>query len=279
MDELGKRLLAFLQEGESNMVLGPIRKVRENPYSVTARLSSSKLGRIVQAESLLEYDFLNILDFDPRVKKYGEQSLEIPWKDENKRPRKYHPDVLVKFDRKLLNHLRCEGYETSTRFCPTVYEVKPLDILKADWAEFKPKYKAAQSALSEFGVRFRIITERQINPIFAQNVRFLLGYKLTPDASGKYRNEVGIDNELDELIRTLDATITPKQILDKFSQSFEVRSRIVARIWRMIAHGMFDADLVEPLTMLTPLWPGQMYRGSDNIPTPKWRQPQYDWYR
>lgn len=38
MDDFRDRLLAFFTQGEQQMAYGQIRRVRENPFSVTARL-------------------------------------------------------------------------------------------------------------------------------------------------------------------------------------------------------------------------------------------------
>lgn len=279
MELVLERLAAFLDEGDQAMVLGPVRQVRENPYSVTARAHSTKLGRHAHAESLLEYDFYKILDFDPRVEKYAEQRLEIPMRGKGARGRPYRPDVLVKFNAQVLTHLRAYGGDPTRRFRPTVYEVKPTETLREDWDELKPKFIAARRALKGSVFRFRLMTEHQIRPAFAANVRFLVGYKQPPDPSGKFRQELAIDEALNELVRTLAAPITPNEILARFGQSFDVRARAIARLWHHVAHCMFEADLIEPLTMNTPLWPGQMYRGPQSFPTPKWRQPEYDWYR
>ena len=279
MDAFHQKLLAFFAEGDEHMVLGPIRRVRENPVSVTARLASSKLGRTVHAESLLEYDFLNILDFDPRVEKYGEQCLAIPWRDGNGRPRKYHPDVLVKFYRNVLERIDGYGGDPNVRFRSTIYEVKPSEVLRADWRELKPKYQGALRALRGTGVRFRLITEKQIRPVFAHNVRLLLGYKVDQANRTAHSSEDAMDEELGQLLRVLKEPITPQEILDRFGQSFELRARLLARLWRMLAKCMFDADLTEPLTMSTPIWPGQLYTYPGQFPTPRWRLPQHDWYR
>lgn len=261
------------------MVMGPVRQVRDNPFSTTARLSSAKLGRTVQAESLLEYDFLSILDFDPRVEKYGEQCIAIPWRDASGRRRRYSPDVLVKFDRAVVRRINGFSGDPNLQFRGTVYEVKPSTVLAEDWAELKPKFQGAQRALRGTGVRFRLMTERQINQVFAANVRILVGYKQPPPDNPKLLQETAIDEELHDLIRNLKEPISPQQILDRYSQSFEVRARILGRLWRMVALCKFDADLTEPLTMNTPLWPGQLFRIGHDFPVPKWRQPEHDWYR
>ena len=253
-------------------MLGVVRQVRENPYSVTARLSSSKLGRTVQAESLLEYDFLNILDFDPRVLKYGEQCLVIPWKDHEGRKRKYHPDALVLFDEEWMARNRQLG--------SSVFEVKPAAVLREQWSELKPKYRATLHALRGTGVRFRLITERQINQVFAANVRFLMNYKKPRMLEERSPEDRAMDAALLKLVWELRKPITPQEILDQFGQSFELRARLITRIWCFVAHCTLEADLIEPLTMVTPLWPSPYHHFADrSFPEPKWRQAHHDWYR
>lgn len=260
------------------MVLGPVRQVRNNPFSVNARQSSSKMDEVIQAESLLEYNFLNILDFDPRVEKYGSQCVMLPWHDGSRR-RRYYPDVLVKFDRGILERLDGFGGNPVLRFRPTIYEVKPTEVLRADWQELKPKLRSAQRNLRGTGVRFKLLTEKQIDPIFADNVRLLLGYKIRRNPNSKYLAEGAMDDELTNLLRDLKEATTPQQVLDHFGLSFELRARMLARLWGMVSRCLFDADLMEPLTMSTPIWPGQLYTLPGLFPTPKWRQPEYDWYR
>lgn len=271
-ESVHEQLLAFFTHKEDAMVQGVLRKVRENPFSVTARLSSAKLGRTVQAESLLEYDFLNILDFDPRVEKYGEQCLSVPWLDPGGRRRHYTPDVLVKFT--------SEARSADRRLGGTVFEVKPSAVLASTLSELKPKYRATMRGLRGTGVRFKLITERQIDRVFAANARFLLNYKVERFQNNKDLQEKSIDATLLEMVWALKEPTTPQRILDEFGQSFELRARLLPRLWYFVASGVLDTDLVEPLTMSSAVWPGIFHRSFEAAyPTPKWRQEAYDWYR
>ncbi|MCR6480421.1 hypothetical protein NU688_30000 [Variovorax sp. ZS18.2.2] len=266
------QLLAFFTQKEEAMVQGVVRKVRENPFSVTARLSSGKLGRTVQAESLLEYDFLNILDFDPRVEKYGEQCLTVPWTGPDGRHRRYTPDVLVKFTR--------EAREADRRLGGTIFEVKPVAVLADTLAELKPKYRATMRSLRGTGVRFKLITDRQIDRVFAGNVRFLLNYKVERFQNRKDPQEKSMDAALLKMVWDLKEPTTPQKLLDEFGQSFELRARLLTRLWYFVATCTLDADLVEPLTMSSAVWPGVFHRSFQaTYPIPKWRQEAYDWYR
>ncbi|WP_313070455.1 TnsA endonuclease N-terminal domain-containing protein [Melaminivora sp.] len=271
-ESVQEQLLAFLTREEEPMVRGVVRKVRENPFSVTARLSSKKLGQTIQAESLLEYDFLNILDFDPRVEKYGAQCLSVPWIDPTGRRLLYTPDVLVKFTR--------EAREADRRLGGTIFEVKPSAVLSDKLAELKPKYRATMRILRGTGVRFKLITDRQINRVFAANVRFLLNYKVERFQNAKDPQEKSMDAALLKMVWGLNEPTTPQKILDEFSQSFELRARLLTRLWYFVAICALETDLIEPLTMNSVVWPGIFHRPfQTTYPTPKWRQEVYDWYR
>lgn len=283
MDDFRDRLLAFFAQGEKQMVYGPIRRVRENPFSVTARLSSPKLGSMVGTESLLEYDFYSILDFDPRVQKYGVQSAAIPWRDERGRKRKYHPDVLVQFNNRMVDVLSRPLATESAKFLPTVYEVKPWQTLKAEWDELRPKFEGARDALNPMGIRFRVITERQMHPVFLQNVRKLVEVKKRSHPKWTSPADPETATQIANLVRAGGRALTPQLILDQLGltkeSAWELRMRVIREIWTLVALCHLDADLIEPLSMSTLIWPGQLFDKDLRYPTPKWRQPPYDWYR
>lgn len=265
------------------MTYGQVRRVRENPISVTARLSSQKMGGMVEAESLLEYDFYSILDFDPRVQKYGVQAAVIPWQDERGRKRKYHPDVLVQFNNRMADVLSRPLATEAAKFLPTVYEVKPWQILKADWGELRPKFESARDALSPMGIRFRVITERQMHPVFLQNVRKLVEVKKQSHPKWTSAADPQTATDIAKMVRAGGQTLTPQLIMDQLGltkdSAWELRMRVIREIWTLVALCHLDADLIEPLSMSTPVWPGQLFDEAHRYPTPKWRQPPYDWYR
>lgn len=265
------------------MVFGPIRQVRENPISVTGRVSSIKLESMVQAESLLETDFIRILDFDPRVQKYGVQVARLPWKGPKGRTRHYCPDVLVKFNNLMLENFDRPLATPAEKFWPTVYEVKPWAVLKADWAELKPRFVGAKQTLDKMGIKFKVITERQMHPMFLHNVRKLVELKKLCHPAWVSMADSEASNRISEMVHDAGKVTTPQQILDdlgiKDNSSLELRMRIIRATWTLVALCGLDADLTEPLSLSTPLWPGQMYHPEKAASTPKWRQPPYDWYR
>ena len=89
-----------------------------------------------------------------------------------------------------------------------------------------------------------------------------------------------MDAALLKLVWEIKEPITPQEILDRFATTFELRAELLARIWCFAALCTLEADLIEPLTMATPLWPSRYHHFSDRFfPEPKWRQPHHDWYR
>ncbi len=235
----------------------------------TLRRASTKGGpRTVRAESMLEYDFFCVLDFDSRVETYKEQPVVIPWRTPEGQYRRYTPDVLVKFVSSAymrdMNHLRS-----------TIFEVKPYEVLKANWEKLRPKVRGVQASLEGTYVPFKILTERQLRPAFLKNVKFLLNY----DRSRLVHNHRFTEAQAARLTAVTDSIsdrfpMTPKEILDDITLDATERSYLVPWIWQCLRSGTLQADLIEPLTMMTEVWT----RRCDH-PTAKWMTPEYDWYR
>src|SRR4051812_11449290 len=110
------------------------RQIGPSKVKNTGRISSSKNDRAAAFESLLERDFLMLLDFDLDVVKFHEQPVTIEYRDNEEQIRHYTPDVLVTF-RQGSQRKRPE---------PTLYEVNPRQILFSQWSYLKPKFMAAR---------------------------------------------------------------------------------------------------------------------------------------
>lgn len=270
---LHQQLAHWNAHGEIPMRDGREHVVSENPYSVTLRRASVKGGpQVVKVESLLEYDFFCVLDFDNRVEKYKEQAVVIPWRNEKGQYRRYTPDVLVKFQSSALSPWPTEhaGHLRST-----VFEIKPYQVLKDNWKTLKPKYRAIQRSLEGTYVPFKVVTERQLRPSFVANVKFLLNYD---DKHMVHKQQLTSRNY--DLLKAVqeatpkDRTTTPKQILDAISKNPTERAYLVPWIWHGMRLQHIQCDLIEPLTMDTEIW--SMY-----LPhrTPEWMTKEYDWYR
>lgn len=279
---LHQQLAHWDAHGEIPMSSGQEHKVQENPYSVTLRRSSVKGGpQIVKAESMLEYDFYCVLDFDRRVEKYKEQPVVIPWRTPGGQYRRYTPDVLVKF-REL-------GWLPGEHLRSTIFEVKPYQVLKDNWAKMRPKIRGVQKSLEGTCVPFKIITEKQLRPTFVKNVKFLLNYdkkrimvndRLSPKSyerlgavqSALHGNLKGLDYP--HIVMTFNDPTTPRELMNYISKDPMVQAVHVPWLWHMMREGDVMADLIEPLTMDSEIWT----RDARHAP-PKWTTKEYDWYR
>jgi len=73
----------------------PVRKVSHHGKNIIGRFPSVKLERMVAYESLLELDFLYLLDFERDVITYEEQPVTIDY-EHNRKQLRYTPDFILK---------------------------------------------------------------------------------------------------------------------------------------------------------------------------------------
>ncbi len=57
----------------------PVRQVSNRGGNVIGKFPSIKMGRMIAFESLLERDFIYLLDYDPAVEWFEEQPLTIEY--------------------------------------------------------------------------------------------------------------------------------------------------------------------------------------------------------
>ena len=217
----------------------------------------------MHAESFLEHRVLTLLEFDPRVTRYLEQGICVPWRDSRGGVHQYMPDVVVAFHPLLPVH----------RFAVTAYEVKPLAILREGWHELAPKYRAVRAVLKRYGVRFRLLTEQQAPLLLAQNVSFLLGYRQgTNDLSPSLH---ALNARMHELLCIPEKPVTPSRTVGCLSE--EERPRALADLWRLVGQGAWHIDLTQPITMNSVLTPIRDLTDSA-FSFPQWIQ-THDWHR
>lgn len=215
----------------------PARTIGTNRRSITGRVAFA--GRSIPFESSLERDFLILLDFDLKVEDVHEQPFRIAYAGTNSRMHHYTPDFLVE-------------YANGTRI---LYEVKYRTNLKEEWAKLKPRFRAAIRYAKQSGMRFSIMTEVEIRgSSYLANVKFLRPYR-------DYAPNLLIDEHLIRTLAVLGET-TPESLLVAAYWTLENRIKAVAPLWRLVATGMIQTDLYEPLTMSTPIWT-TLYEGRE----------------
>jgi hypothetical protein len=213
------------------VVEGPVRALKPARRSLTGRVALGN-GGTAGYESSLERDWLMALDFDWRVQRIQEQPYTLTYLLDGKR-RRYTPDVLAVFE---------EGGVQRT----VVYEVKAHEDLRENWAEQRPRYKAAVADCRTRGWRFRIVTERDIRTPYVNNIKFLRRYR-------DLKEQQLHGTALLYTLRALGET-TPQALLAATWSDNERRLTALPELWRLVAKRDIAAALHDPLTMATPIW-------------------------
>ncbi len=225
----------------------PARRISASRYSVTGYVATTKAPGAQEAESSLEHDFLTLLEYERRVERFLAQPFTIEWRDDKGRKRRYTPDVVVKYSFAAA----CDDPHLRT----TIFEVKPEAVLRRDWGELRPKLRAAIGWAWEHDCRFHIVTEREIRTPYLANVRFLLGYR-----SHFLRDDPALIGERQHLIlRTLFKLrhSTPRGLLEAATPDRTLQAELIPWIWNLVIQRLIGVDLALPLTMASPIWPGE----------------------
>lgn len=207
---------------------GPVRVIGPNRRSLTGLVTSE--GASHAFESSLERDFLVILDFNRRIQEFHTQPVTIRYRYAG-RDRRYTPDVFVVY--------YCDDD-------PTLYEVKYREDLRRDWHKLRPGFKAAIKFAKQEGVRFKIVTEREIRTPLLSNIKFLRHCRRQPSH----------ESIEEQVVRTLAALgeSTPETLMRAAFRDDQNRLYALSALWRMVAMGRIEADLETPLSMQTPIW-------------------------
>lgn len=121
-----------------------VRKIKPSKKgSFRGNFISQKVGKTIQYESLLERDFMQLLEFDPLIQRYDSQPLEINYRYKG-RKRRYYPD----FKAKTINGEII------------IYEVKPKTKLKLE--ENLIKFEAGSLFCEKNELHYKVVTEKDI---------------------------------------------------------------------------------------------------------------------
>ena len=105
-----------------------VRRLKKSYQNVTGRFYSTLLNRLVQFDSLLERDFILLLDLHPNVRWFAEQPMRISVGVEDGPEQFYVPDFLVTF-----HGGGFLGWRTRR---PWIVETKCSSDLRANWPKF-----------------------------------------------------------------------------------------------------------------------------------------------
>lgn len=210
----------------------PVRKIPKNWLHVTGGFASRKNGRMVGFESLLEKEFMILLEFDDTVERFEEQPVSIPVPGRKRKAPSYVPDVLAHYKP------RVPGGKSRK---PVLYEVKHTTDLEKNKLKYRPKFAAARQFAKDQGWEFRIITEKEIRTPYLANLKFLR----------EYRN---IEPERDTIRQVIQALVDCggsaeyDALLDKLAPTDAERLSIIPVIWHLVAARQIKADLKSPIS-------------------------------
>ncbi len=139
----------------------PVRTVSNRGGNIIGKFPSIKMRRMIAFESLIERDFIYLLDYDEDVEWFEEQPLTIEYQHEGK-ARHYTPDFHL---------IECGEH--------VLIECKPECFTDKD--ENRHKFAAASKWCREGGWIFRVVTDREIRTGFRlHNVRLMTRYARQP---------------------------------------------------------------------------------------------------
>ncbi|MHA6888218.1 TnsA endonuclease N-terminal domain-containing protein [Ralstonia pseudosolanacearum] len=210
----------------------PVRRIPKNYLFVTGRHASPQADEVIEFESILEKEYMLLLDSDPQVEAYEGQPVEIPLS----RGRIYVPDLLVTY----------RPTPSGNQRAPELVEIKAQEHLDRHAEKYREKFAAAVVFAEERGWVFVTRTELDIRTPRVQNLKYLHRYRHTP------ADPVTVERLL-EAMRRLGSPTTPEMLLGSLADSLEICAGLIPVLWHLVAHGEIQADLQVPLTESTRL--------------------------
>lgn len=213
-----------------------VRKLKKSYRNVTGLFYSSLLRRLVQFDSVLERDFILLLDMHPAVRWFAEQPMKIPYTGVEGFKQIYVPDFLIEFEGlRFLGRGVCRSW---------IVETKYRCDLKANWSKIRPKLRAGFREAHRRNAQFHIVTETCLSSVSLTNAKFLRPF-LNADMPSSVIAEV-ISTVRMAGRTTVDALLScpPNIQNEKFSYV----------IWAAIARRLLAAEFEKPLGPETIIW-------------------------
>lgn len=212
--------------------------IKKSPVKNTGRSSTQKGATSQDYESLLERDFMTLLEADPEVEAFKSHPFTLRWIDTSGKKNRYTPDFLV------------QRRSKSGKAKIIVHEVKPRAVIKKDWTILKPKFLAAISWCKEMEYAFKLVTEKEIEGPSVTNFRFLKRYKsnMPTDDVSRYQMHLLL-NEMQGIGES-----TPQSLLQRLSNNSNQQAELIPWLWHLVANGAIGCDLSQPLTMSSRLY-------------------------
>ncbi|NMM29231.1 MAG: heteromeric transposase endonuclease subunit TnsA [Glaciimonas sp.] len=202
----------------------PVRKIPKNYLCVTGSFASRKNGQMGGFESLLEKEYMLLLDFDDSVERFEEQPVTVPVPGVVKG---YTPDVIV--------HFRADPATGQTR-PPLLTEIKHSDDIKKNAEKYAAKFAAAKQYAIERGWEFGLTTEKDIRTPRLANIKFLR----------EYRNIAPAEEDCARVIRLMgdaDGTSSVQNLLEQLAATDDDQLYWLPVIWNLVLQRQLVTNL------------------------------------
>jgi hypothetical protein len=215
----------------------PVRKIPKNYLHVTGSFASRKNGCSIPFESILEKDYLILLEFAPLVSGFEGQPVKVPVPGQKGSARHYVPDVLV-------HHVsHPDGKEGPP---PLLVEVKHTSELAKKGEKFAAKFAAAKTYAAERGWEFIVVTEKDIRGTRLQNLKFLREYlEIEP-----------VPEHIDRILESftdLQSGASVESVLEALCPTENDRLITLPMIWHLVITDQLQVDMEIPVSNSTVL--------------------------
>jgi hypothetical protein len=203
------------------------------------KFPSLKLSRMVGYQSLIERDFIYLLDFDAAVTTYAEQPFSLHYRDGSKQKR-YTPDF----------SFTCHSQTY-------LVECKHHEFVRPE--ENRLKWVAAQQWCEERGAVFVVVTEAAIRAGYRlENVKLLTDY-------ARYTIDEPTKIVILQAVATATAPLTVADLMTAVSPSHPQAA--ITPILHMVYHRQLFIPLAEAaITVESPVMLGQAARRQTVLP-------------
>lgn len=210
----------------------PSRKITNTKNrKKTGCFPSRKNKRIVKFESLLEKDYIHLLEFDSDVLSYIEQPIPIEYTHYNKKY-KYTPDFKVIRKNKI-----------------QIIEIKPYEKYKRILADVnkRKKYDAALNYCNYKGYEFKIITDKDIRTGYLlKNIKYLYMY-----------STINVpENEKEYILKTVSSniSISINELINKLTTNDYLKIQYQRYIYSLLYSHELSTDLTNVISLESKLW-------------------------
>jgi hypothetical protein len=213
----------------------PVRKIPKNYLFVTGGYSSRKNDEMDAFESLLEKDYLLLLDFDDDVESFEVQPVRIPVAGV---PKGYVPDVLVRYH---------PNSQAGTVRKPSLVEVKHTDDLARNAKKYEPKFAAAHQYAEERNWEFVVKDQNDIRTPRLANLKFLREYRNITPSDADIQTVLGC-------MKDVDGETSSQSVLHALASTDDDKLYWLPIIWFMVLTQHLATNLDQPFGNDVPLW-------------------------